>query len=105
MQFKALALLVASSVAFAQDAPGSTTVSFRVGTQNPIYGVIEGDCSFFPYNKVPVSEITIIPGTLQDPTCTFYTERGCEGDNYSLQQGEHRFSRDFFVGSFKCNKS
>ncbi|PLB49645.1 hypothetical protein P170DRAFT_510169 [Aspergillus steynii IBT 23096] len=109
MYFNALALLFASAALAQpkprQNEPADIQVSFALAGQNPTFGAVENECTFFPYGNEPISDILITPLTLQDPTCVFYTGYSCEGQEWTLKQGPHHFSRPFLVGSFVCKGS
>ncbi|KAL4940219.1 hypothetical protein BDV06DRAFT_224274 [Aspergillus oleicola] len=50
-----------------------------------------------------VSDIYIAALPVYDGVqCTVYSETGCEGDQLTLDNGDHQFTRDFVAGSFEC---
>ncbi|KAF9890649.1 hypothetical protein FE257_005780 [Aspergillus nanangensis] len=105
MQFSlplaALALCITSAIAVPDPIAHVTLESSATGTVVN-QKVLDGQCATYKYPSDPVSAISIAVFECVDVTCTFFSETGCEGSSYSLTTGLHRFSRDFYVGSFQC---
>ncbi|KAL2844743.1 hypothetical protein BJY01DRAFT_185753 [Aspergillus pseudoustus] len=61
------------------------------------------NCFAYPGGPTTTRFINVVP--LEDTPairCTFFTSATCDGDQITLNTGEHQFRRDLVVGSWEC---
>ncbi|OJJ54964.1 hypothetical protein ASPSYDRAFT_92998 [Aspergillus sydowii CBS 593.65] len=59
-------------------------------------------CEPSPFGEPFVAEVIDIDNKVPHVKCAFYDGEDCEGQDYTLKEGLHQFTREFVVGSFKC---
>ncbi|KAJ5979845.1 hypothetical protein N7481_007143 [Penicillium waksmanii] len=108
-----LALVTYITPALADGVAAEVNIKYIDGGEDPISILPDTGCYDTDYPTTSVRSIDVSQLGDDRPKCIFYTEPGCQGDDWTIEvpktaedgKKTQRFSRPFYVASLECFKA